>query len=141
MFTQAEIKQQLKELLVQKRNGELDTDKNLLNLRNEHSWRNSVTYDSLERYVKHHDEEVYKFINNFINILNFWFYTSLLLFQIKLNTLALIIESKKSTLRFTSRELDIIILFLRINFKEKLEFVPVIKKVRITKSTIKIIQF
>lgn len=104
MFTQAEIKQQLKELLVQKRNGELDTDKNLLNLRNEHSWRNSVTYDSLERYVKHHDEEI------------------------KLNTLALIIESKKSTLRFTSRELDIIILFLRINFKEKLEFVPVIKK-------------
>lgn len=40
------------------------------------------------------------------------------------------VESKKSTLKFTSKELDIIILFLRVNFKEKIEFVPLIKKVR-----------
>ncbi|XP_076629490.1 thyroid adenoma-associated protein homolog isoform X1 [Colletes latitarsis] len=104
MFAQMEIKQQLKELLTLKRSGELDADNKFLNPKDECSWRDSVTYDCLERYVQHHDDEI------------------------KLNTLSLIIESKKSTLRFTSRELDIIILFLRVNFKEKLEFVPVIKK-------------
>ncbi|XP_053978805.1 thyroid adenoma-associated protein [Hylaeus volcanicus] len=101
MFTQREIKQQLKELLALKRSGELDTDEKPTD---DHFWRDSITYDSLERYVQHHDEEI------------------------KLDTLTLIVESKKSTLRFTSRELDLIILFLRVNFKEKLEFVPGIKK-------------
>lgn len=51
-------------------------------------------------------------------------------FQIKLNTLALVVESKKSTLKFTSKELELIVLFLRINIKEKIEYVPLIKKVR-----------
>lgn len=40
------------------------------------------------------------------------------------------VESKKSTLRFTAKELDLILLFLHVNFKEKLEFLPLIKKVR-----------
>ncbi|XP_024228458.1 thyroid adenoma-associated protein homolog [Bombus impatiens] len=103
MFTSEEIKRQLKDLLILKRNGELDTEEKLLNSNNKY-WRNCIMYDSLEHYVYHYDEEI------------------------KLNTLALIIESKKSTLKFTSQELDIIILFLQVNFKENIEFVPLIKK-------------
>ncbi|XP_076752598.1 thyroid adenoma-associated protein homolog [Xylocopa sonorina] len=64
----------------------------------------SISYDCLRSYVYHQDEEI------------------------KLNTLALVVESKKSTLKFTSEELDIIYLFLCANFKEKIEFVPLIKK-------------
>ncbi|XP_017883798.1 thyroid adenoma-associated protein homolog [Ceratina calcarata] len=104
MFKDTEIKRQLRELLRLKRSGELDTEEKILNSNNEY-WRDSVLYADLERYVYHQDEEI------------------------KLNTLALIVESKKSTLRFTSRELDIIILFLNVNFKEKIEFVPLIQKV------------
>ncbi|XP_017767432.1 PREDICTED: thyroid adenoma-associated protein homolog [Eufriesea mexicana] len=102
MYSSDEIKRQLKELLILKRSGELDEEKHLDS--NNEYWRNSVTYDCLEHYICHHDEEI------------------------KLNTLALVVESKKSTLKFTSKELDIIILFLRVNFKEKIEFVPLIKK-------------
>ncbi|CAK9832227.1 Thyroid adenoma-associated protein homolog [Anthophora retusa] len=103
MFTPEEIKKQLKELLVLKRKGELDTEEKILNSNDEY-WRDSVTYGCLEHCVHHHDEEI------------------------RLNTLALVVESRKSTLKFTSKELDIIILFLRINLKERIEFVPLIKK-------------
>ncbi|XP_034189800.2 thyroid adenoma-associated protein homolog [Osmia lignaria lignaria] len=103
MYSQEGIKRDLNKLLELKRCGELDTEEELSRSNNEF-WRNSVTYSTLESYL-HNDDD-----------------------QIKLNTLALIVESKKSTLKFTPKELDIIILFLRINFKEKLEFVPLIKK-------------
>lgn len=49
--------------------------------------------------------------------------------QCRLETLALLVESKKSTLRFTQMELHIICLFLKYNLCEKMEFVPFIKKV------------
>nr|XP_033325395.1 thyroid adenoma-associated protein [Megalopta genalis] len=104
MYNEEEIKKKLKELLALKRNGELDTDEKLLNPKDEHLWRDSIPYDILERCVYHHDDEI------------------------KLDVLAVVIESKKSTLKFLSRELDIIISFLHANFKEKLEFVPLIKK-------------
>ncbi|KOC70573.1 Thyroid adenoma-associated protein like protein [Habropoda laboriosa] len=103
MFTPQEIKKQLKELLVLKRSGELDSEEKIFNSNDEY-WRDSVTYSCLEHYVYHHDEEI------------------------KLNTLALVVESRKSTLKFKSKELDIVVLFLQVNFKEKLEFVPLIKK-------------
>ncbi|XP_076246897.1 thyroid adenoma-associated protein homolog isoform X2 [Calliopsis andreniformis] len=103
MSTREEIKGQLKELLALKRSGELDSEEKL-NSDDDHLWRGYITYDRLENCVQHRDDEI------------------------KLNTLALIIESKKNTLRFTCKELDIIVLFLRVNLKEKLEFVPLIKK-------------
>lgn len=57
MFTSEEIKRQLKDLLILKRNGELDTEEKLLNSNNKY-WRNCIMYDSLEHYVYHYDEEV-----------------------------------------------------------------------------------
>ena len=57
MFTPEEIKKQLKDLLLLKRSGELDTVENLSNSNNKY-WRNSITYDDLEHYVHHYDEEV-----------------------------------------------------------------------------------
>ncbi|XP_076685887.1 thyroid adenoma-associated protein homolog [Andrena cerasifolii] len=98
------VKERLKELLALKRSGELDTDEKFSNLRDDFWRRDCLTYDTVESYVQYYDNEI------------------------KLNTLALIVESKKSTLRFTSKELDIIILFLRSNFKENIEFLPLIKK-------------
>jgi len=44
--------------------------------------------------------------------------------------LALLVESKKSTLCFTRKELDMILLFLNYNLCEKMEYVPFIKKVK-----------
>lgn len=59
MYSSDEIKKQLKQLLILKRSGELDDEeKHLLDSNNEY-WRGSVTYDCLERYVCHHDEEVF----------------------------------------------------------------------------------
>ncbi|XP_031835838.1 thyroid adenoma-associated protein homolog [Nomia melanderi] len=104
MTEQEEIKKKLKELLALKRSGELDTNERLFNPKDESLWRDSIAYDTLQYCVQHHDDEI------------------------KLNALALIIESKKSTLKFFSKELGIVILFLRINFKEKIEYVPLIKK-------------
>lgn len=49
--------------------------------------------------------------------------------QCRLEMLALLVESKKSTLRFTRKELDMILLFLSYNLCEKMEYVPFIKKV------------
>lgn len=49
--------------------------------------------------------------------------------QCRLEMLALLVESKKSTLRFTRRELDMILIFLSCNLCEKMEYVPFVKKV------------
>ena len=43
--------------------------------------------------------------------------------------LALLVESKKSTLSFTEMELDLILIFLANNLCEKMEYMPFIKKV------------
>nr|XP_012149021.1 PREDICTED: thyroid adenoma-associated protein homolog [Megachile rotundata] len=103
MYSQENIKRDLNKWLELKRRGELDSEEKLLNS-NDEFWRDSITYNTLKSYI-HNDDE-----------------------QIKLNTLALVVESKKSTLKFTFKEFDIIILFLQVNLKEKLEFVPLIKK-------------
>lgn len=47
----------------------------------------------------------------------------------RLEMLSLIVESKKSTLRFIPQELEVILNFLEFNLGEKFEFVPSIKKV------------
>ncbi|XP_025991728.1 thyroid adenoma-associated protein isoform X2 [Solenopsis invicta] len=46
----------------------------------------------------------------------------------RLEMLALLVESRKSTLRFTRMELDMILLFLNYNLCEKMEYVPLVKK-------------
>lgn len=46
----------------------------------------------------------------------------------------MLVESKKSTLYFTHKELEIILLFLKHNLCEKIEYVPFIKKVIIYKA-------
>ncbi|XP_076281120.1 thyroid adenoma-associated protein homolog [Lasioglossum baleicum] len=104
MLEQEEIQKKLKELLLLKRSGELDKDEKLSNPTDQQFWRDSIAYDTLEKCVHHHDDEI------------------------KLTALAVLVESKKSTLKFLPKELDIIVLFLHNNFKEKLEFVPLIKK-------------
>ncbi|CAL7943054.1 unnamed protein product [Xylocopa violacea] len=101
MLMPEEIKEKLRNLLILKQNGELDAEERISSPKWE---RDSISHDCLESYVYHHDEEI------------------------KLNTLAFVVESKKSTLKFTSEELHIIYLFLCVNFKEKIEFVPLIKK-------------
>ena len=49
--------------------------------------------------------------------------------QIRIVALAVIVESKKSTLTFTKIELDFVIMFLNYNLGERVEYVPLIKKV------------
>ncbi|XP_011499333.1 PREDICTED: thyroid adenoma-associated protein homolog [Ceratosolen solmsi marchali] len=49
--------------------------------------------------------------------------------EIRLDTLKLIAISKKSTLTFTEQELNLITTFLKYNLREKIEFVPLIKKI------------
>ncbi|XP_020280401.1 thyroid adenoma-associated protein homolog isoform X2 [Pseudomyrmex gracilis] len=46
----------------------------------------------------------------------------------RLETLALLVESKKSTMYFTRKELEMILLFLKHNLCEKMEYIPFIKK-------------
>ena len=58
---------------------------------------------------------------------NFFYMRSF--FQVRLEALALISESKKSTQNFNTPELNLIISFLEYNLGEKLELVPFIKKV------------
>ncbi|XP_044579181.1 thyroid adenoma-associated protein homolog [Cotesia glomerata] len=98
-----EIILRLNELRKQKINGELDDSDHLSA---EHiKWRNELSFDLLDEYIKHCCEEI------------------------RLTTLSLLVESKKSTLRFLEKELNIIIEFIKFNLGEKFEFVPVIKKV------------
>ncbi|XP_032686483.1 thyroid adenoma-associated protein homolog [Odontomachus brunneus] len=85
-----------------KQNGTLDLDKYFT--QQTIKWRNILEYSVLEAYVEHYNEEY------------------------RLDTLALLVESKKSTLRFTYKELNIILLFLRCNLCEKMEYIPLIKK-------------
>ncbi|XP_014468567.1 PREDICTED: thyroid adenoma-associated protein isoform X2 [Dinoponera quadriceps] len=92
----------LNNLRILKQNGTLDIDENCT----QHSlkWRNTLEYYVLETYVGHYSEEC------------------------RLKTLALLVESRKSTLGFTSKELDMILLFLKYNLCEKMEYIPFIKK-------------
>ncbi|XP_008545190.1 thyroid adenoma-associated protein homolog [Microplitis demolitor] len=98
-----EILVMLNELREQKISGEID---DIDNLSNEHEkWRNKLNYNLLDKYIKHSCEEI------------------------RITTLSLLVESKKSTLRFLEKELNVIMEFLKFNLGEKFEFVPLIKKV------------
>lgn len=75
MFSSEEIKEQLKKLLILKRNGELDTKEKLL-LSNDEYWRDSITYDCLKDYIYHQDEEV---LIEIIKVNDFKFHTNILI--------------------------------------------------------------
>lgn len=75
MFSSEEIKEQLKKLLILKRNGELDTKEKLL-LSNDEYWRDSITYDCLEDYIYHQDEEV---LIEIIKVNDFKFHINILI--------------------------------------------------------------
>ncbi|XP_058805836.1 thyroid adenoma-associated protein homolog [Phymastichus coffea] len=70
-----------------------------------YKWRNTVEYQTLEHWLTCDNEEL------------------------RLHTFELLTISKKSTLLFTAAELNLIFIFLRCNMKEKIEFVPLAKKV------------
>lgn len=75
MFSSEEIKEQLKKLLILKRSGELDTKEKFL-LSNDEYWRDSITYDCLEHYICHQDQEV---LIEMIKLNNFKFHTLVLI--------------------------------------------------------------
>ncbi|KAI4501053.1 hypothetical protein M0802_003856 [Mischocyttarus mexicanus] len=101
-MTEKDLNKILNDLRVSKRSGELDNHEKFINQRDK--WRNAIDYNVLETCVKHCNEDV------------------------RLDALALLVESKKSTLKFTNAELDIIFLFLMYNLGEKFVYVPYIKK-------------
>ncbi|XP_035729863.1 thyroid adenoma-associated protein-like isoform X2 [Vespa mandarinia] len=101
-MTEEDLNKILTDLRVSKRSGELDNHEKFINQRDK--WRNTIDYSVLETCVKHYNEGV------------------------RLDALALLVESKKSTLKFTNAELDIIFLFLMYNLGEKFEYVPFVKK-------------
>lgn len=88
-------------LRISKQKGELDIDDEFAEWC---KWRGILDYSTLNECLWHYSEEC------------------------KLEMLALLVESKKSTLRFTHHELDIILQFLQYNLGEKMEYVPLIKK-------------
>lgn len=101
-MTEKDLNKILNDLRVSKRSGELDNHEKFVNQNDK--WRNTLDYNVLETCVQHYNQDV------------------------RLDALALLVESKKSTLKFTNAELDIIFLFLMYNLGEKFEYVPFIKK-------------
>ncbi|KYQ58279.1 Thyroid adenoma-associated protein [Trachymyrmex zeteki] len=92
----------LNDLRKSKLKGELDTEEKLT--QQSGKWRNTLEFDVLEACAKHYSEKC------------------------RLEMLALLVESKKSTLSFTRMELDLILIFLANNLCEKMEYMPFIKK-------------
>ncbi|XP_043284678.1 thyroid adenoma-associated protein homolog [Venturia canescens] len=92
----------LKELRALKNAGDLDNRESLDN--QETHWRNTLEFSLLTEYLKHHNDEI------------------------RLNTLALLVESKKSTEAFSKTDLTFVTLFLTYNLAERFEYVPLIKK-------------
>ncbi|XP_066602725.1 tRNA (32-2'-O)-methyltransferase regulator THADA isoform X2 [Prorops nasuta] len=92
----------LNELRVAKKCGDLDHDEMLKN--KDSKWRDILCYDVFEGYMKHNNQEV------------------------RLCALELLVEYKKSTLRFLSQELYLIQIFLIHNLGERMEYVPLVKK-------------
>ncbi|XP_014206735.1 thyroid adenoma-associated protein homolog [Copidosoma floridanum] len=90
----------LKEL---KKEGELDSKECLE--QQVFKWRNTIEYEYLENWLTSDNEE--------------W----------RLGALSLLAISKKSTLGFTEQELELIITFLTCNIRDRIEYVPLIKKV------------
>ncbi|XP_012278910.1 thyroid adenoma-associated protein homolog isoform X2 [Orussus abietinus] len=86
-----------------KRSGELDDERSLAN--QNVKWRNILDYCVLQTSIEHHNVEI------------------------RLEALGLLAESKKSTQLFTAVELRFIVMFLKYHLGEKMEFVPLIKKV------------
>ncbi|XP_011879410.1 PREDICTED: thyroid adenoma-associated protein homolog isoform X2 [Vollenhovia emeryi] len=101
-MNETELRALLSGLRVSKQKGELDTDERLA--RQTVKWRDALEYSVLEACARHRSEEC------------------------RLEMLALLVESKKSTLHFTRMELDVILLFLGYNLCEKMEYVPLVKK-------------
>ncbi|EFN66762.1 Thyroid adenoma-associated protein [Camponotus floridanus] len=101
-MSEEELYKLLNGLRILKQKGELDTDDKLA--QQTLKWRNTLEYYVLETCIRHYSEKC------------------------RLETLALLVESKKSTLRFTRMELDTILLFLKYNLCEKMEYVPFVKK-------------
>ncbi|XP_034943611.1 thyroid adenoma-associated protein homolog [Chelonus insularis] len=97
-----DILKTLHELLKQKLSGELDSTDDLLN--DQVKWRQQLYYKQLTEYLTNSCE------------------------QIKLSTLSLLVESKKSTLSFSEKELNLILTFLKFNLGKKFEFIPLLKK-------------
>lgn len=92
----------LRDLHEQKKTGELDEDED--DFLNDTKWRGIIDYDLLESYMDHMNEDI------------------------RLEALGLIVDSRKSTLYFVQKELDLIVYFLTINLGERMEYVPLIKK-------------
>ncbi|KAL0130897.1 hypothetical protein PUN28_002477 [Cardiocondyla obscurior] len=101
-MNELELCAMLSNLIMSKEKGELDTDEQLT--QQMVKWRNILEYSVLETCAMCCSE------------------------QCRLNMLSLMVESKKSTLRFTRQELDMILLFLNYNLCEKMEYIPIIKK-------------
>ncbi|XP_043666118.1 thyroid adenoma-associated protein [Vespula pensylvanica] len=101
-MTEKDLNKILTDLRVSKKSGELDNYEKFVNQQDK--WRNTIDYSVLETCVKHYNEGV------------------------RLDALALLVESKKSTLKFTNAELDIIFLFLMYNLEEKFEYVSLVMK-------------
>ncbi|KAK0096584.1 hypothetical protein PV326_005045 [Microctonus aethiopoides] len=91
----------LRQLRDEKVNGKLDEDE----FSDESKlWRNRLDYHTIEMSIKSSYDEI------------------------KLEVLGLLVQSKKSTLRFTPKELELIFIFIKLNLGEALDFVPLIKK-------------
>ncbi|XP_070171191.1 tRNA (32-2'-O)-methyltransferase regulator THADA isoform X2 [Polyergus mexicanus] len=101
-MNEEELYRLLNDLRILKRKGELDTDEKLA--QQAVKWRNTLEYSALETCIRYYSEKC------------------------RLEMLALLVESKKSTLRFTRVELDTILLWLRYNLCEKMEYIPFVKK-------------
>ncbi|KAG7199268.1 hypothetical protein KM043_018130 [Ampulex compressa] len=102
-MNEQELLEVLNKVSLMKRNGVLDSENHFENQSTK--WRNTLDYDILKACAKHHNAEI------------------------RLNMLALLTDSRKSTLKFSGPELDLIILFLTYNLGEKLEYLPLMKKV------------
>ncbi|KYN05760.1 Thyroid adenoma-associated protein [Cyphomyrmex costatus] len=92
----------LNNLRKSKLKGELDTEEKLA--QQSVKWRNTLEYSDLVTYATHYSKKC------------------------RLEMLALLVESKKSTSSFTVMELHLILLFLSNNLCEKMEYMPFIKK-------------
>lgn len=126
-MNEKEIYKLLSDLRSSKQKGELDTEENLA--QQTLKWRNTLEYGVFETCVRHHSEEVTQFTVNsnlILEIIILYFSIT----QCRLEILALLVESRKSTLRFTRMELEMILSFLKYNLCEKMEYVPFVKKVK-----------
>lgn len=92
----------LRDLHEKKKSGELDEHEETF--LNETKWRDEIDYEILESCLEHSSE------------------------KIRLTALGLLVDSRKTTLYFVHKELELIAHFLLNNLGERIEFMPSIKK-------------